>query len=272
MRRLFNWAGLIVGCFLAIGGVAWALTPPYTMNFASLIAAIEAPGSVTSTPLDNAVPASYSATGDGILFALSPSQLQGYGCIVVQTTAAPAGAAASWYSSIDSAGSVYTSAYGNRINGTGQPATTLTGPVYTVLAFPNLGGYFKMVITGTWTGTFTADYVLRSAPCPLPSQVPTVVNYFTTTNTTITTGGTAQTLWASGVVVNGYEICNPNATDVLWVNDAGSAALANGAGSIELTAAGSAAQCYRTPTLGFPASAVSIVGPTTGDKVTARRW
>lgn len=87
-------------------------------------------------------------------------------------------------------------------------------------------------------------------------------------SSTITVGGTAQLLFGGVTPTNGYLVANPNASDVLWINEGGTA-LANGVGSIALAAAGAP---FMTPPGYKPFGAVSIVGPNTGDKFTARRW
>jgi hypothetical protein len=87
-------------------------------------------------------------------------------------------------------------------------------------------------------------------------------------STTITAGGTAQTAFAAAAVVNGYEIINPDASSDLWISDTTTAA-ANGTGSIRIVANGGG---YTSPAGMKPSAAVSIVGATTGQKFTARRW
>lgn len=84
----------------------------------------------------------------------------------------------------------------------------------------------------------------------------------------ITTGGTAQTLFNGVVPQNGFEICNPDATNDLWVSDS-SVALANGQGSYRVVANGGT---YTTPIGYGPVGPVSIVGAVTAQKITARRW
>ena len=87
-------------------------------------------------------------------------------------------------------------------------------------------------------------------------------------STTITTGGTAQTLFGGVIPLNGYAICNPDATNDLWVSDSQTAA-ANGLGTIRVVANGG---YYATEPGQKPIGTVSIVGATTGQKITARRW
>ncbi len=87
-------------------------------------------------------------------------------------------------------------------------------------------------------------------------------------STTIVAGGTAQTLFGGVTPTNGYEICNPDPIEDLWFSDTTTAA-ANGTGSFRIPANGGV---YNTPNAYKPAGAVSIVGATTGHKITARRW
>lgn len=87
-------------------------------------------------------------------------------------------------------------------------------------------------------------------------------------STTITTGGTAQSLFSAATPTNGFEICNPDATNDLWVSDSTTAA-ANNTGSFRVAANGGT---YTTPGGYRPIQAVSIVGAVTGQKITARRW
>lgn len=93
---------------------------------------------------------------------------------------------------------------------------------------------------------------------------------FTSTDgsTTITTGGTAQNLFSAAIPSHGFEVCNPGTTDDLWVSDSTTAA-ANNTGSYRVAANGG---CYVTPIGRRPIQAISIVGATTGDKITARSY
>jgi hypothetical protein len=85
---------------------------------------------------------------------------------------------------------------------------------------------------------------------------------------TITTGGTAQLLFGGVVPVNGFLIANPAASgDTLYFSDAGTAVVA-GAGSIPVAPGA----IWTSPSGYKPAGAVSIIGATTADKFTARRW
>lgn len=84
----------------------------------------------------------------------------------------------------------------------------------------------------------------------------------------ITTGSTAQNLFSGTVPVNGFAVYNPDAVNDLWLSDS-TTAVANGQGSIRIAANGGG---YETPPGYKPIGAVSIVGASTGQKITARRW
>lgn len=87
-------------------------------------------------------------------------------------------------------------------------------------------------------------------------------------SSTITTGGTAQNLFAATIPTNGYAVYNPDPTNDLWISDTTTAA-ANGTGSIRVAANGGG---YESPLMRKPIQAVSIIGATTGQKFTASRW
>lgn len=84
---------------------------------------------------------------------------------------------------------------------------------------------------------------------------------------TITTGGTAQTLFSGSTPSNGFLISNPDSSEALWISLHGTAA-ANANGSICIPALGT----FTTPASLKPSHAVSIVGATTGHKFTAEEW
>lgn len=95
----------------------------------------------------------------------------------------------------------------------------------------------------------------------------TLGNIASSGDTTITTGGTAQLLFAAAPT-NGFAVYNPDAANDLWVSDSATA-VANGKGSIRVPANGGG---YETPAGYKPIGPVSIVGATTAQKITARRW
>ena len=87
-------------------------------------------------------------------------------------------------------------------------------------------------------------------------------------DTSIATGGTAQTLFAGVIPTNGFAIYNPDISNDLWISDSTTAA-ANGQGSIRVVANGGG---YETPPGYKPFGPVSIVGAVTAQKITARKW
>ena len=87
-------------------------------------------------------------------------------------------------------------------------------------------------------------------------------------STTITTGGTAQNLFSGATPTNGFAIYNPDPSNDLWVSDSTTAAV-NGQGSVRVVANGGG---YETPPGYKPVGAVSIIGSTTSQKITARKW
>jgi hypothetical protein len=82
---------------------------------------------------------------------------------------------------------------------------------------------------------------------------------------TLVTGGTAQTLFAGAVPVNGYLVAN-NSSATLYVSDIGTAS----AGGASVPIAPGAV--FATPSGYRPAGAVSLFGGTTGQAFAARRW
>lgn len=87
-------------------------------------------------------------------------------------------------------------------------------------------------------------------------------------STTITTGGTAQTLFGGVIPTNGFAVYNPDPANDLWISDTTTAAI-NGLGSVRIAPNGGS---YETPATYRPIGAVSIVGAAAGQKITARRW
>jgi hypothetical protein len=82
---------------------------------------------------------------------------------------------------------------------------------------------------------------------------------------TVVTGGTAQTLFAGVVPVNGYLVAN-NSSATLYVSDVSTA---NSGGASIPIAAGAA---FMTPSGYKPAGAVSLYGGASGQAFAARRW
>jgi hypothetical protein len=83
---------------------------------------------------------------------------------------------------------------------------------------------------------------------------------------TLAAGGSAQTLFAGAVPVNGFLVQN-NSSAALWISDVGAAS--SGGASIQVTANGG---LFVTPSGYKPAGAVSLFGATTGQAFAARRW
>lgn len=86
-------------------------------------------------------------------------------------------------------------------------------------------------------------------------------------STTITLGGTAQFLFSSAIPIHGFSVWNPDAAEDLWISESTTAAL-NATGSLKIPAGAG----YESPPSQAPASAISIIGATTGHKFTARYW
>jgi hypothetical protein len=101
---------------------------------------------------------------------------------------------------------------------------------------------------------------------PGPSQA-IDSNTGTDLSSTITTGGTAQTL--TTVPANGFYIYNLDSTNDLWIAMFGTTAAANGTGSIRIFPNGG---YYETPPNFVPTGSVSIVGAVTGQKFSAGKW
>lgn len=136
------------------------------------------------------------------------------------------------------------------------------------------------VVSGT-QATAVTGYIraseARIMPIPLLSSfaaafsgvtIGITPNLMTDGSGTITAGGTAQTVFAVGTVINGYEIINPDPGEDLWLSDTATP-VANGTGSIRVAANGGG---YTTPLSAQPVGAVQVVAATTGHKFTARKW
>ena len=123
---------------------------------------------------------------------------------------------------------------------------------------------FKITVTN---GTASVSNLTNIALLvQMGEQLPT--NNAADGSTTITTGGTAQTLFGGTVPSNGFAIYNPDASGDLWISDSTTAAI-NGTGSLRIVANGGG---YETPASYRPLGAISVIGATTGQKITARRW
>jgi hypothetical protein len=82
---------------------------------------------------------------------------------------------------------------------------------------------------------------------------------------TVVSGGTAQSLFAGVVPVNGYLVAN-NSSAILYVSDVGTA---NAGGASIPVPSGTV---FVTPSGYKPAGAVSLYGNATGQAFAARRW
>ena len=82
---------------------------------------------------------------------------------------------------------------------------------------------------------------------------------------TVVAGGTAQTLFAGVVPINGYLIAN-NSLATIYVSDVGPAT--SGGASIPIAAGA----VFVTPSGYKPAGPVSIFSASTGETFAARRW
>ena len=82
---------------------------------------------------------------------------------------------------------------------------------------------------------------------------------------TVVAGGTAQTLFAGVVPINGYLLAN-NSSAILYVSDVGTAT--SGGASVPIPAGA----VFMTPSGYKPAGAVSLWGGATGQAFAARRW
>lgn len=103
-----------------------------------------------------------------------------------------------------------------------------------------------------------------------PTVITTIRQAVSCTNrsSTITVGGTSQTLMAANPARIGWEIWNLS-SEVLWVNKIGGAAAADTIGSFPINPYG----YYCDPAVhGCTESAITIVGFTTGSKFTSFEW
>ena len=82
---------------------------------------------------------------------------------------------------------------------------------------------------------------------------------------TVVAGGTAQTLFAGVIPINGYLVAN-NSSAAVYVSDVGSATL--GGASIPIAAGA----VFMTPSGYKPGGAVGLWGSVTGQAFAARRW
>jgi hypothetical protein len=161
-----------------------------------------------------------------------------------------------------------------------QIPTTVGSPTTTIEAISESGGVYRQVIVLGSIGDASGETQLSAGQKTSANSIPIVIASDQSTitalpgqtgtdgSTSITTGGTAQNLFGGVTPTNGFEICNPDPSEDLWISDSTTAAL-NGQGSYRVAPAGST---YTTPAGYKPIGAVSAIASTTGHKITARRW
>ncbi len=137
----------------------------------------------------------------------------------------------------------------------------------TLLTYKYLGSWIAVTTSSLAVTVSDPSVVAAITAAALTPGAALIGGTSTSKSSTITLGGTAQTL-AGGTPVNGFEVCNPGTAGDIWVSDIGTA-LANGSGSYRVAANGG---CYSPPTGSKPISAISVVGGTTSQVFTARVW
>ena len=169
----------------------------------------------------------------------------------------------------DSSGNIITSGGG----GGGGAVTVANG------ADVAQGNTADAAYTGSGTSTIIAAlkglYAAATSPIPMPVNITP-----TDCSTTVTVGGTAQVLITAQTALHGFTVANIDATsgsgEPLWVSFTGTAA-ASTAASYPLAPPTSSTSfagmgSYTTP-VGFGMNhAVSILGATTGHKISCTWW
>lgn len=84
----------------------------------------------------------------------------------------------------------------------------------------------------------------------------------------ISVGGVAQLLFGGAVPAGGFEVCNVDLTEDLWLSDSTTAEI-GGVGSYRLPGGG---YTYTSPYGYTPLGPVSVIAATTGHRITARKW
>lgn len=122
---------------------------------------------------------------------------------------------------------------------------------------------------GSWSVAFDCSGCCApAAPRPDPLLQPQSNAYSVDGSTSIVTGNVPQFLFQGSTPLSGYEVSNPHPTEDLWVTDQGTASI-GGVGCFRVSYNGGT---YTTP-LGYaPLGPVSIIGATTGHRITARAW
>jgi len=140
-----------------------------------------------------------------------------------------------------------------------KDANTTTQPIATQ---PDVAGNLVPVHAPATVAGGVATPVGPSAPLPV---INTAGAAAVDGSATVVAGGTAQTLFAGFVPLNGYLVAN-NSSATLYVSDVGAAT--SGAASIPITAGA----VFITPSGYKPAGPVSLWGGVTGQAFAARRW
>jgi hypothetical protein len=121
-------------------------------------------------------------------------------------------------------------------------------------------------VTDVMTQTLLQSLLNTVSSGQLPVPLPIQGNQSTDCSTTLSSS--AANLCSGSIPVHGYEICNPNASGDLWFSDTTTAAV-NGVGSKPLLNT-NPNKCYNLPIEALPIGPLSVIGSTTGLKVTAR--
>lgn len=123
-----------------------------------------------------------------------------------------------------------------------------------------------------WNGVTNADGSQQVVPCgtqanPLPVTAVSSSTSSVYQEATITTGGTAQNLFASATPANGFELINTSASEILYFRENGTATSA-GAASPALAPNAS----YISPRGYKPTGPISVIGASTGHGIVARAY
>jgi hypothetical protein len=134
----------------------------------------------------------------------------------------------------------------------------------------SLVGATLNVVMGVATATVLVPGQVTSAPANPVAQASTsgvgTGATFTTTYAVL-----AQTLFGGAIPVNGWKVCNGNASGDFWVSDNGVTPTANGPSSLRVAANSTA--CAHTEHGESPAgSRVQLLGTTIGQPFIARSW
>jgi hypothetical protein len=143
------------------------------------------------------------------------------------------------------------------------PATQAVSGAVAVSNLPATQTVAGSVAVSNLPATQTVAGTVAVSNLPAPQTVATDISG------SLTTGGTAQTLYGGVTPAHGYEIINIDPTNTLWVCDNGGTAAPNSPGSFQLFYLG---QSYSTPPGMIPQGHISVYGATTGQQWTGRVW